>query len=102
MLILILPAIYMQSYLFSQFIGERVRNVTILRTSALVRCGRHIIKNVHATYQVAVCQIILRIVLAIHFHGRDVTVRLAIIISLDHDLLAVFQVQRHVFEQRRP
>ena len=36
-------------------------------------------------------QIILRIVLAIHFHRRDVTVRLAIIVGLDHDLLAVFQ-----------
>ena len=47
-------------------------------------------------------QIILRIVLAIHFHRRDVTVRLAIIVGLDHDLLAVFQIQRHAFEQRRP
>ena len=31
-----------------------------------------------------------------------ITVRLAIIVGLDHDLLAVFQIQRHAFEQRRP
>ena len=47
------------------------------------------------------CQIILRIILAIHFHRRDVTVRLTVIIGLDHNLLAIFQIQRHTFKQRR-